>query len=285
MITPGEILERINAYTVATRTEAPRTYLGASALGEPCLRKTWYAFRHCGVSERFDGRMLRLFDRGHREEPVIDELLRAAGFTVEVPTPETAQDFKFVDCEGHLQGNCDGVALPPLSEKDAEYADALGAELGEEEWVLLEKKTYNAKNFADLKRRGVKDNDPKYYKQVIIYEGELGFKWCLFFAVCKDSDEIYLEWIPFDQHVFQECFSKAEAVINAQSPPPKISENPKTWNCRYCSLARVCHEGIAPLKNCRSCKFGHPAKAGTWECGKGHTFGTVCEDYSPVTSP
>lgn len=45
----------------------PRFYVGASAIGEECARARWYDFRW--ASKRvFEARMLRLFDRGHKEE-------------------------------------------------------------------------------------------------------------------------------------------------------------------------------------------------------------------------
>ena len=47
--------------------EAPRAHLGASLLGHPCDRYLWLMFRWA-VIEKFDGRILRLFQRGQREE-------------------------------------------------------------------------------------------------------------------------------------------------------------------------------------------------------------------------
>ena len=55
--------------------------LGASSIGEECLRKIWMDWRGYGSVE-FDGRMLRLFETGHLQEDRIVSDLKAAGYTV-----------------------------------------------------------------------------------------------------------------------------------------------------------------------------------------------------------
>ncbi len=69
-------------------SEGPRRYLGASVIGHPCDRFLWMHFR--GIHrERFDGRMLRLFDRGQREESVFIQELRWIGAEVMDRDPST----------------------------------------------------------------------------------------------------------------------------------------------------------------------------------------------------
>ena len=58
--------------------------LGASQIGQECERRLWYSFRWASKGEGCDGRMLRLFDRGHRE---------------------------FTACGGHFVAKIDGAAL------------------------------------------------------------------------------------------------------------------------------------------------------------------------------
>ncbi len=59
-----------------------RTHLGASEIGGKCARQAWYSFRWFGGKD-FEGRMLRLFQRGHDEEHRIIRWLRAAGCEVQ----------------------------------------------------------------------------------------------------------------------------------------------------------------------------------------------------------
>lgn len=58
-----------------------RTHLGASVLGRKCLRQIWYGWRWMHITQH-QGRLLRLFNRGHREEPAFVALLRRRGFVV-----------------------------------------------------------------------------------------------------------------------------------------------------------------------------------------------------------
>ena len=54
-------------YEKREATEKARTYLGASIIGKECSRALWYDFRWAS-REKFDGRMLRLFQTGHLAE-------------------------------------------------------------------------------------------------------------------------------------------------------------------------------------------------------------------------
>ena len=61
-----------------------RKHLGASLIGDACSRKLWYTFRWVKKADfssktRSNGQVLRLFNRGHREEPAIIKLLEKSG--------------------------------------------------------------------------------------------------------------------------------------------------------------------------------------------------------------
>lgn len=264
MIPPAEIIARIDDATLATADRESRKYLGASVIGEACTRKLWYQFRWCG-GEEFSARMLRLFERGDREEAVFKQRLESIGFVVRTPTEEDRSDFQMSDFAGHYGGTCDGVATED-----------------EIEWFLLEFKTYNAARFKELKRHGVKHNDPKYYYQMQSYMGGLGLTKALFCAVNKDDDDLYFEWVEFNPTDYEICQNKAHLVINSPTPPDRISEFPTAHNCKYCNFKSICHEN-QPLpearRHCRNCLHGSPAANGQWECGKGKEFGTLCPAY------
>lgn len=244
--------------------EEPRKYLGASQIGHPCARALWYEFRHCG-REVFSARMLRLFDRGHREEEVFYRLLRKAGMEVWEIDPDTGEQFAISDFNGHFRGHTDGIGKFPGD-------DAVGLEL----------KSYNLKRFTVLTKMGVKLESPKYYSQMQVYMEGMKLKTTLFCAVCKDNDELHMEYVEFDPLAFQSLNNKAHSILNADSPPMRIG-TPETYECRHCPHLGICHHSQKPLKNCRSCKFGEPAENSTWICSKGHEFGEVCGDYKAIT--
>src|SRR5580693_1689445 len=75
------ITDDINKFCETYYESGHRNHLGASEMGEECWRKLWYKFRWV-KNEKFDGRMLRLFNVGHSAEPRFINYLRGIGFEV-----------------------------------------------------------------------------------------------------------------------------------------------------------------------------------------------------------
>lgn len=65
-----------------------RAHLGASIIGKDCERALWYDFRWA-TRALHQGRVLRLFETGVREEARLVQNLRATGATVLDVDPET----------------------------------------------------------------------------------------------------------------------------------------------------------------------------------------------------
>ena len=105
--TPATI-EAIYKYYKDKRKNDHRPHLGGSQIGNECSRALWYQFRHAW-SPRFDGRMLRLFETGDREEDRIVSNLRGVGVTVWERDPETGKQVRFTECGGHFALSLDGV--------------------------------------------------------------------------------------------------------------------------------------------------------------------------------
>ena len=68
-------------YKAKYGAEAQRPYLGASAIGKPCLRQHWYSFRWSKPAQ-FSGRLYRVFQSGHLQEPRVYADLSSIGCTV-----------------------------------------------------------------------------------------------------------------------------------------------------------------------------------------------------------
>ena len=236
----------------------PRPYLGGSIIGGPCDRALWYGFRQVGI-KKFDGRMLRLFNRGHREEAQLYKELRGIGVEVYEVDPDTGEQFEVSAYGGHFSGHTDGLALG-LPEAPKSYA-------------LLECKTYNIKSFAELKKLGMRKAKPTHFSQMTVYMGLQKLTRGLYFAACKDTDEIHTEWVHFDQAEFDRMMERAERIIFAKEPPDKIGDA-SHWQCKQCDFYALCHERAAPRKNCRTCVFATPVNApstidkgqGQWVC-------------------
>jgi len=69
------------AYALARREDPFRAHLGGSIIGRKCERELYYSF-HWFRRPTFKGRLLRLFDRGHKEEFSFLALLRGIGIEI-----------------------------------------------------------------------------------------------------------------------------------------------------------------------------------------------------------
>ena len=244
--------QAIYAVHERARTAAPRSYLGVSQLGHECERFLWLSFRGA-KSEPFDGRMLRLFDTGQREEARLVAEMRAAGIVVSEAQPDGAQ-WSVEAFGGHLRGHLD-AALHRLPEAPTV-------------WHVGEFKTHNDKSFKSLKADGVKKSKPEHYAQMTIYMGLTDSKRGLYYAINKNDDEIYVERIGFEQEDFDRLLAKAKDVITSPSPPLRISEDPSWFQCKMCDHHDICHGAELPLPNCRSCAHSTPIIDGGWSCAK-----------------
>lgn len=227
-----------------------RSHLGASIIGRECARELWYSF-HWTTAPSFEGRILRLFNRGHLEEPRMVALLQMIGCTV-WQFDEEGNQFRVAGYKGHFGGGMDGVLLgiPELPDEP----------------VLGEFKTHNDKSFQKLKGDGVRESKFEHYVQMQTYMGKNGFRWGLYMAVNKNDDELYAELIPFDQVTYDRFQERSVMIIDAVEPPARINNSPGWYKCKFCDFSPVCHGAAQPDKNCRTCRWSTPVDGGKWIC-------------------
>ena len=230
--------------------QAPRSYLGMSGLGGKCSRAMWYGFRLC--SKRYiTPRENRLFQRGHREEPIIVADLEAAGM---VHYDDQAE---VIDGHGHIKGHCDGKLR---NVPDAPKTDH-----------LAEFKTANDKNFKDMVKKAVKKSKPVYYGQMVLYMYKFRLKRALFVMVNKNDDKRYYERVSCDNKHAKELIQKGIDIISSEVPLEKIGSS--TWfECKWCDHYELCHFGAQPEKTCRSCMFCDIHNEGKWACSMRDTW-------------
>jgi hypothetical protein len=235
------------------RREQARDYLGASEVGEPCLRRLWMRWRWCEHDE-IEGRILRLFDTGEREEERVLAELEALGYTV------AERQFEVVFAHGHGKGHID--------------AGVLGLEEAPKTWHVVDVKTAKAKKFDEILKKGVDAVYPKYIAQVQIYMGLTGMERAALIFVCKDDDRLHMERFHFERGEFDRLMKKAQSIVESPEPPPRISDDPAWFECRYCEMRELCHGTVAPLPNCRTCANATPLDegvTGSWYCEKNET--------------
>lgn len=255
-------------------TEAPRTYLGASAVGAECERQLWYTFRHVG-REKFPGRVLRLFETGHLEEARFARDLRSIGIEVEDVDPVTGRQWAYSAFGGHGRGHGDGRVRGVPGFPD-------------DEWMLVEMKTHSAKSFAHMQAHGVYASKPQHYAQMQIYMHLGKFQHGLYLAKNKDDDDLYMEVVPYCEDDAKHLMARWGRIIFAEDPPAQVSGNPAVPPCRWCPLKDHCHGGAPAAVSCRTCAHARPEQDGSWFCQAGHKFGrSGCEhhQYHPHLVP
>lgn len=229
-----------------TEEQELRPYLGMSQIGHSCSRYLWYSFRWA-FKEEHSARVLRLFKRGHREEPAIVETLNKVGIICYGDQTEISMAF------GHSKGHCDGMSIGVIEAPKTPH--------------LNEYKTMSDKNFKEICKIGVKASKPVYYAQCQIYMKKLKLTRTLFIAVNKNDDSMYIERIEYVKEFADELERKAEDIILSENPPAK--EFDSTWyECKYCSARGICHFEEIPEKTCRTCESCDILQEGKWECSE-----------------
>lgn len=228
-----------------------RNHLGASVIGNECARAIWFGFRWF-LKPKFEGRILRLFNRGHMEEARFIACLLTAGVQI-YQQDENGRQFRISDFGGHFGGSGDGVAIG--------IPDLLPGTP-----CLTEFKTHNDKSFQGLVKEGVRRAKYEHYTQANIYMKKMGLQVCLYGAVNKNDDKLYLELLYLDTTTTDQMMGRAGQIIFMRTPPKRISESPGWFGCRFCDHKPHCH-GTAPVeRNCRTCVYSDPSENGNWYC-------------------
>lgn len=266
----GQVIPHIeDAYRQGN--EGHRSHMGASLIGKECARAIWYDFRWATKSN-FEGRMIRLFNRGHLEEARFIAMLLMIGCQV-WQQDENGHQFRISDSEGHFGGSGDGVAMgiPDLAPNVP---------------CLLEFKTHSEKSFKDLEAKGVKEAKWEHYVQMNVYMRKMGLPVALYMAVNKNTDALYGEIVPLDTEVADQYLDRANKIVWLQEAPKKISQSPGFFKCRFCNHRPVCHLKHAPDVNCRTCAYAEPSTNAQWICRKfeqvipKETQLTGCQQYT-----
>jgi len=233
-----------------------REHLGASIIGRPCTRSIWYSFRWSTVAS-FPGRVLRLFNRGQREEAVFVEELKRIGVEVVEIDPRTSEQWQWSAHGGHFGGSGDGIATEGVPEAPKSPH-------------IIEMKTHNDKSFKSLVKDGVEQSKPEHYAQMQVYMGLSSIDRALYMAVNKNDDDLYIERVKFNKKEFVQIMERARTIIESVEPPARISDDPAWWQCNFCDHSATCHSKAAPVPTCRSCVHATAAPDGeaTWLCEK-----------------
>ena len=209
-------------------SKGSRGYLGASAIGDECLRKIQYQYRD--PAPHFEGRILRIFERGHVGEESAVEWLRKIGFVIKNET-ESGKQIGFISGQGKYRGHCDGIILEtPYSEIKTP--------------AILEVKFLGSKGWKKVAADGVAVVYPTYYAQISQYQAYMSAENpALFMAVNADTQEIYFELVKFNAKLAQSTTDKAVQILKAEEVGellPRAYPSADFFKCKWCSYSEKC---------------------------------------------
>jgi hypothetical protein len=210
----------------ATAAELPRPYLGASIVGNECLRRVQFDWWCRPV---LAARTKEIFARGHHFEAQSRNRLVATGFKFAPP-----EVLSFSAVGGALRGNADGIIIagPNLPGAYLIYP------------CLWEHKCVNNKGWRALERDGLEKAYPQYYAQCLLYMAYLDVtNPALFTALNADTCERLHLLVPFNAERAQFWSDHAVNIIEATRAGellPRGFDTPEDWHCKMCSHHERC---------------------------------------------
>ena len=227
------------ALDVDRSAQPSRDYLGASRLGVACERALQFEYAGAPVDpgREFSGRILRVFEVGHKLEDLAVHWLRMAGFELHNQKADGGQ-FGFSVAGGRLQGHVDGIIT------------AAPTDLGLSFPMLFECKTMADKHWKACAKSGVATTKPVYAAQMAIYQAYMegtvdgiSSNPALFIAINKDTQELWFELVPFDAALAQRMSDRAVKVITATEAGellPRAFNDPTHFECKFCAWQERC---------------------------------------------
>lgn len=300
----NEIVELVDQEVQKALASGHRAHLGASVIGKPCARAAWYTFRWVH-KPAFDGRMHRLFDRGHQEEHRFNRFFRLAGYEIRdyatrlvkheqldqvymnIPWDEEIPVwYNDVSSNEHeimlATAIGDGPKQWSFSEHCGHYGGSSDGKIRGPHlppgWGGLEYKTHSLKSFNKLAKTGVALAKPEHNVQMQEYMYFFDLPWTLYVAVNKNNDELYCEVVQYREDIARRYCKAAGDVVEARTAPKRLSEDPSFFSCKhYCDFYSICHGNASAEKNCRSCQFAVAGENKSWYCNAHHS--TIPEEF------
>lgn len=243
----------IDKHHEAIADDPHRDHIGASVLGHKCERYLWLSFRWA-FRQQVEGRIRRLFRRGHNEEASIVADLRAIGCDVRDRAPDGGQHR--VELAPHVGGSLDAIIESGVPEaKKSRH--------------VAEFKTHSLKSFEDLIAKGVAKSKPLHHVQMQAYMHGAGIDRALYVAACKDDDRLHVERVEYDQALAQKYIERGARIALAERMPAGISQDPSWYECKFCPARDMCHATKTTKEvNCRTCAHSTPGGDGQWRCAR-----------------
>ena len=227
-------LEAMKRVMEAQQDTTRRNYLGASLIGNECARQIYYEYN--GYPRLlFEAETLMNFEDGHRTEDLTASRLRLVDGIELWTHDEKGEQFGFSAFEGKFSGHCDGVIR--------------GLRQAPKTLHVWEAKCSAYKKFNEFKnakqkfgdKLALKNWNTNYFAQAQLYMHYLQIDrhyMTVALAGGRDYDSCRTEYQP---DIAQFYIDRADKIINAKEPPPKINDKPDFFLCRFCNFKEICH--------------------------------------------
>lgn len=241
-------IEIDDALNKISRSEPPRSYIGASSVGHPCDAYLELCLRGFGESN-LAPRSRRIFELGNILEPVIVNLLRTAGYIVQDVDPVTGKQWRWTLYGGHVACHADGKITDPRTGVTR----------------LLECKTMNSSKFNAFVKHGLSYSHAPYIGQATMLMGMSGIHEIMLVAYCKNDSRVAHEVVKFNEPMWQSIHSRILTV--AQGNTTRLKRWKDSWPCNGCHKLKACWDDNDKTDtNCRTCKHSTPDELGGWYC-------------------
>lgn len=209
-----------------------RDYLGASVLGNQCERFVYYQLNNADDAAPISYKGLYCIADGHRTETlVIDRLRMIEGIQI-WDRDEDGNQIGFTD--RRFSGHLDGIILGLLQAPTTPHC--------------LEIKACNEKKFNELQKckdeYGEKDAlqnwDFVYYTQAQIYCGKLELTRHYLVCATPGGRDMISCRTDFNKHFYESMLQKKDRILNAKTPPARISEHKSFHVCKWCRFKELC---------------------------------------------
>lgn len=244
-----------NAVTRLTPHDLFPHNLSVLSMGHPCDRNLWYRFRHATVyaprpyTETTHKRNIREMIIG-----VLGEISKHSGNQVK---PMKQDEHRFSIINGHFTGKTEAIAVITEDATPVEF-------------VVFVWASPTGLKFRDVSEAGLERGKPEQYKILCALAHNLGIPRAIYVAYNKNDDSVYIEVITADIETAEAVNKRAESVIYATMPPPRISETAAWHTCKACPANDICHPvETEPVvrRSCWTCKNAYPYPDGVWHCG------------------
>lgn len=217
------------------RSQPQRGYLGASSIGHPCERKSWYYYHRPELRKPLNDVGHLAVNCGHRSEDIMAHYLRLMD-GIELVTEHEGNQIGFIDCGGKFKGHIDGIIRGLIQAPKTPH--------------VWEHKDTNHKKFANFQNLKQKHGEKKtlqewdivYYGQAQIYMHYMDMTrhyMTVSLSGVRDFDSCRTE---YDKGYATSLVERAKRVIEFENPPIRLSNKKDFYMCRFCDFAEECHK-------------------------------------------